>query len=99
MRTWRSPMSATSQSAFVDISETSHSDISCIIKFPFVSIVFCYLVLEKFKYANGTVEKGCKKGCKAYSVPLLSIINMVELNFLQKGACFAIQYVIHAYKL
>ena len=33
MRTWCSPMSATSQGAFVDITETSHSDISCIIKF------------------------------------------------------------------
>ena len=32
MRTWRSLTSATSQGAFVDIPETSHSDISDIIK-------------------------------------------------------------------
>ena len=32
MRTWRSPMSATSKDAFVVISEISHSDISYIIK-------------------------------------------------------------------
>ena len=32
MRTWRSPMSAASQGAFVVIPEISHSDISCIIK-------------------------------------------------------------------
>ena len=32
MRTWRSPMSATSQGAFVVIPEISHSDISYIIK-------------------------------------------------------------------
>ncbi len=30
MRTWRAPMSATSQGAFVVIPETSHSDISYI---------------------------------------------------------------------
>ena len=32
MRTWRSPMSAASQGAFVVIPEISHSDISYIIK-------------------------------------------------------------------
>ena len=32
MRTWRSPMSATSQGAFVVIPEISHSDISDIIR-------------------------------------------------------------------
>ena len=32
MRSWRSCMSATSQGTFVDISETSHSDISYIKK-------------------------------------------------------------------
>ena len=31
MRTWRSPMSVTSQGAFVLIPEISHSDNSCII--------------------------------------------------------------------
>ena len=33
MRTWRSPMSAASQGAFVVIPEIPHSDISYIIKF------------------------------------------------------------------